>query len=74
MNNVIVYTSSTCTYCAALKQFLHERNVAFEIRNVSENKDYKKELMKMGYMSVPVTVIDNTVVVGFDKEKLESLL
>ena len=32
------------------------------------------ELMKIGMMTTPVTVIDGEVVVGFDRKRLEELL
>ncbi len=33
-----------------------------------------EELVKIGVMTTPVTVIDGEVVVGFDQKKLEELL
>ena len=32
------------------------------------------ELVELGLLTTPVTVIDGDVVVGFDRKKLESLL
>lgn len=73
MKNVVVYTSNTCTYCTAAKEFLAEKGFEFEERNIKE-PTYRKELMSMGFMSVPVIKVDEDVVLGFDKEKLETLL
>ena len=33
-----------------------------------------EELLKIGVMTTPVTVIDGQVVVGFDRKRLEELL
>jgi hypothetical protein len=33
-----------------------------------------KELLDMGYQSVPVTVIDGEAIVGFDQSKIEEIL
>ncbi len=33
-----------------------------------------RELVKIGVMTTPVTVIDGEVVVGFDQKRLEELL
>jgi len=33
-----------------------------------------EELVKIGVMTTPVTVIDGQVVVGFDRKRLEELL
>jgi glutaredoxin 3 len=74
MPNVIVYTSNTCPYCVSAKDYLKQKGVAYEERNVNENAAYRKELMKMGYMSVPVLKIDEEIVVGFDTDKIDNLL
>ena len=34
----------------------------------------RKELMKMGFMSVPIIKVDDEIIQGFDKDKLEGLL
>jgi glutaredoxin-like YruB-family protein len=73
MKNVIVYTSNSCTYCVAAKDYLRDKGVEFEERNVSQPQ-FRKELMGLGYMSVPVLKIDEDVVVGFDQAKIDELI
>lgn len=73
MKNVIVYTSNTCTYCSHAKEYLKENGIAYEERNIKEPA-YRKELMAMGFMSVPVIKIEDETVLGFDKDKIDSLL
>lgn len=73
MKNVTVYTSNTCTYCTQAKEYLKAKGIAFEERNIKEPA-YRKELMAMGFMSVPVLKIDNETVLGFDREKIDTLL
>jgi glutaredoxin-like YruB-family protein len=72
---VKVYSTPTCVYCKTLKGYLTKNNIAFE--NIDISKD-EKELQKMikisGQMGVPVVEIDENVIVGFDKEKIDSLL
>jgi glutaredoxin-like YruB-family protein len=74
VNEVIVYTSSTCPYCTLAKNHLTEKGVSYVEKNVSTDKDARKELMAMGHMGVPVVVINGQEIVGFDKEKIDSLL
>lgn len=69
----IVYTSNTCTYCKIVKQYLTEQGVEIEERNISD-VTFKKELMKKGYMSVPVTVIGEKDIVGFKKDEIDAAL
>lgn len=74
MKNVLVYTSNTCGYCHEVKKYLDEIGVSFEEKNVSTDMEARKELMSKGFMGVPVVVIDEEYVQGFDKPKLDELL
>ncbi len=74
MSNVIVYSSNTCPHCVTAKNYLNEKGVDFEERNVQTNPDARKELMAMGHMGVPVLVINGEEIVGFDQKKIDSLL
>ena len=74
MNEVIVYSSSTCPYCTLAKNHLTDKGVAFVEKNVSTDKEARKELMAMGHMGVPVVVINGTEIVGFDKDRIDTLL
>jgi glutaredoxin 3 len=72
--NVLVYTSPTCPYCRMVKEFLSQRGISFEERDVSRNSSYAEELVRStGQMGVPVTIIDGQIVVGFDRGRLEEL-
>jgi glutaredoxin 3 len=72
--NIIVYTSPTCGYCRMLKEFLTQRGISFEERDVSRDPSYAQELVRStGQMGVPVTIIDGQIVVGFDRARLEQL-
>lgn len=71
---IVVFTSDTCGYCHMVKDYLNENNIAFEEKNVSSDKDARKELMSKGFMGVPVIYIDDEIIQGFDKNKLDELL
>ena len=74
MKNVVVFTSNTCPYCTLAKDYLEEKGVSYTEKNVQTDKTARQELMNMGHMGVPVVVIDGEEIVGFDKDKIESLL
>ena len=74
MADVKVYTSNTCPYCVSAKEYLNEKGVEYVERNVQTDKEARKELMAMGHMGVPVLIIDGEELVGFDKDKIDSLL
>ncbi|MGD8188405.1 glutaredoxin family protein [Brevibacillus ginsengisoli] len=73
MNQAIVYSSMNCSYCKQLKTFLEEQNIPYEERNIDENDAYGEELSKLGYMSVPVTVIGDKQVLGFNPARIMKL-
>lgn len=75
MPSVKVYSTPSCPYCIALKEFLKEKNIQFEDVDVSQNEEAAKEMIeKSGQMEVPIIEIDGQIVVGFDKEKICRLL
>jgi len=58
-----------------VKEFLSQKGISFQERDVSVNQSYAQELVRStGQMGVPVTVINGQSVVGFDQSRLEQLL
>ena len=74
MNNVEVFSSDTCKYCVELKDYLKENNVEYIEYNISKDEEARRNLIKLGYMSVPVTLINGNHVLGFDKLRIRQLL
>ena len=74
MANVKVYSSNTCPYCVTAKEYLTENGIEFEEKNVQTDAEARNELMQMGHMRVPVLVIDDEEIVGFDKDKIDNAL
>ena len=74
MSKVTIYTSNTCPYCTMAKDYLTEKNIEFEEKNVQTDAEARSELLAKGYTEVPVIYVDDEEIVGFDKAKLESLL
>ena len=75
MAKVTVYSTPTCPWCKKTKEFLKANNIEFENKDVSSDDAASKTMIeKSGQMSVPVTDIDGTIIVGFDTDKLKSAL
>lgn len=74
MKNIVIYTSNTCGYCHLAKDYLNENKIEFTEKNVSSDPQARKELMSQGFMGVPVIFVDEEVIQGFDKDRLEALL
>ena len=75
MKNVKIFTSATWPHCPAVKNYLTEKNVPCEEKDINADMEARKELIQRRIMSVPTIIIDDTeVIVGFDKEKIDSIL
>lgn len=75
MASITIYSTPTCPFCKKAKEYFTEKGVAFTDIDVSENTDKQKEMVdKSGQMSVPVIDIDGTIIVGFDKGKIDEAL
>lgn len=61
-------------FCGRVKEFLSQKGVPFTERDVSQDEEALAELETLGVMTTPVTVIDDEVVIGFDRARLEALL
>lgn len=61
-------------FCGKVKEFLSQKGIPYVDRDVSTDEQALQELADLGYMTTPVTKIDEDVVIGFDRQKLEALL
>ncbi len=70
-----VYSTPTCAYCLALKNYLKENDIEFEEIDVASNEESREEMIKKtGQMEVPVIEIGDNIIVGFKKEEIKKLL
>ncbi|MCH7828323.1 glutaredoxin family protein [Patescibacteria group bacterium] len=75
MADVTIYTTPTCVYCRAAKEFFKENNVEYEEKNVAEDEQARDAMVeKSGQLGVPVIDVKGNIVVGFDEKKLSELL
>ena len=74
MKKVILYSQPGCPPCFAAKQFLAARNIPFEYKDVKDNPAAMRELVKLNSRTTPTIVVGDEVLIGFDPERLESLL
>ncbi|MDP4143420.1 MAG: glutaredoxin family protein [Bacillota bacterium] len=73
--SIKIYTTTTCPWCVKTKQYLASKGVSYSEINVSLDRGAAKEMVeKSGQMGVPVLDIDGSIVVGFDKDKIDQLL
>lgn len=75
MKNVTIYSTPSCHFCHMAKDFFKENNVAYTDFDVAADPEKRKELVeKSGQMGVPVILIGDDMVIGFNKPKVVELL
>jgi glutaredoxin-like YruB-family protein len=72
---VKVYSTPTCPYCNATKEFLKENKIEYDDIDVSKDREAAQEMIeKSGQMGVPVIDINGTIIVGYDRDALKKAL
>jgi len=56
------------------KDFLNQNNIDYIEYNISKNSQAMKTLITMGHMSVPLIILGNEIIIGFDKDKIKKLI
>ncbi len=75
MKKITIYSTPTCVYCKMAKDFFAKNSITYDEKNVLSDLDARKEMFdKSHQMGVPVIVIDDKVIVGFDKGTIEKAL
>jgi glutaredoxin-like YruB-family protein len=74
-HKIKVYSTDSCPWCHKAKDWLKENNIEFEDINVGEDQEAAKEMAeKSGQRGVPVIMVDDEIIIGFNEEKLKELL
>ncbi len=71
---VLVYSQPGWAFCDKTKEFLSSKNIKYIDRNIADDESALKEFERLGYMTKPVTVIDGTAILGFNKAELMKAL
>lgn len=70
---VTIYSTPTCHFCNMAKEFFTANNVSYTEHNVAADMEKRQEMIdKSGQMGVPVILIGDKLIVGFDKEKISA--
>ncbi len=76
-SKVIIYSTTWCAFCKTEEQYLQRLGVGYVKKDIEEDKEAYEELMQKsngGFQGVPVTDIAGSLVLGFDRAKIDALL
>lgn len=72
---VTIYSTRTCAFCHATKQYLDGLKVPYEEVKVDEIPGGPEKLLeKSGQLGVPVIDFDGDIVIGFNRPQIDLLL
>lgn len=75
MKPVSIYTTETCGYCKLAKEFFIKNNITYQEFDVGRDLAKRQEMVeKSGQMGVPVIMVGDAMVIGFNKPRLSELL
>jgi len=72
---VVVFTTPSCSWCRVVKDYLKQHQIEFKAIDISRDEKAASDMVRRtGQQGVPVTLINNRPVIGFDKAQLNRLL
>jgi len=72
---VEIFTTPFCIYCKMAKEYFKENNIPYIEYDVQEDIVKRQEMVERTHQfGVPVIVINDEIVIGFDRPKIDKLL
>ena len=72
---ITIYSSPTCGFCYMVKDYLTDKGYAFEEKDISVDQDALTFVLeKVGQAVTPIVSIGDTIIVGFDRPKIDDAL
>ena len=61
-------------FCNQAKEYLSQKGLKFQERDIAQDPSALADLKKLGYLTTPVIVINGSIIVGFDSDKIDRAL
>ena len=75
MSKIVIYSTPICSYCTDVKKFLSDRDIAFEEKDITKDKEALVRMKNLSkQMSVPVVEIGDEFIVGYEPDKMNEVL
>ena len=71
---ITLYSTHSCPYCRQARQYLEDKGLRFQELDIQQNIRAQRMLARIGARAVPVIMIGDARVDGFDRKRLDSLL
>ena len=71
---VTIYTTDWCGYCKKAKAHMHARGIAYTEHDIEKDQVSYEEFKRRGGNGVPLIVVRDKVMRGFDADDFDEML
>ncbi len=71
---ITLYTTRNCPHCRRARQYLQHKGLRFRELDVERDLRAQKAFARLGARGVPVIMIGDTRIDGFDRRRLDAAL
>ncbi len=72
---ITIYSATWCAFCHSAKDYLDKLGVKYTDKDIEKDVKAAQESMEKSQQTgIPVLDIDGTIVIGFDKPKIDAAL
>ena len=71
---ITLFTAPHCPHCRQVKQYLRQKGLRFQELDIQKSPRAQKAFARLGARGVPVLLVGDTRIDGFDRRRLDRLL
>lgn len=72
---ITMFSSPTCAYCHMAAEYFKSKDLKFDEKDISVDREALEYVVeKVGQAVTPIIQIDDEIIVGFDKTKIDEAL
>ncbi len=71
---VVLFTSPSCIWCTRAKSYFRQNKIRFKEIDITKDAKAAKDCQKHGCRGVPVVLVGNKWICGFDQKSIEKEL
>lgn len=72
---VTIYTTPTCAFCHMAKEYFKDKGIEYTEKDLTTDAEaFKFVVEEVGQAVTPIITINDTIIVGFDRPKIEDAL
>ena len=73
-HGITMYSTSWCPHCKRAKSYFAERGIAYDEIDIEANENNRREFKEAGGGGVPLIIVGDKAMRGFDPKRMDALL